>query len=61
MPWVVEARNGIWLPQVGWHLDARFPARRSFVSHAHADHVANHKTSLCSIPTARLIERRYGK
>ncbi len=59
MPWDVQHRNGIWLPQAGWWLDARAPVARSFVSHAHFDHVAAHREILCSAATARLIRARF--
>lgn len=58
MSWEVQFRNGVWLPQVQWWLDARFPAERSFVSHAHFDHVAAHRRVLCSAGTARLLRAR---
>lgn len=60
MAWQITAANGIHLPQIGWHLDAPFPAPRSFVSHAHADHIAAHATILCSAGTARLMRARIG-
>ena len=56
--WEVEFRNGVWLPQVGWWLDAHFPVDRSFVSHAHFDHLATHREILCSQGTARLMRAR---
>jgi Cft2 family RNA processing exonuclease len=56
--WQVESRNGIWLPQINWWLDAHRPAPRSFVSHAHADHVARHGESICTPITAALIRTR---
>lgn len=56
--WEVEFRNGVWLPQVGWWLDAHFPVERSFVSHAHFDHLATHREILCSRGTARLMRAR---
>lgn len=58
MAWQVEFRAGVWLPQVGWWLDAHFPQDRSFVSHAHSDHVAPHGEILCSIGTSRLMQAR---
>ncbi len=58
MAWEVEYRNGVWLPQVGWWLDAHFPVERSFVSHAHFDHIAAHREILCSADTARLMRAR---
>lgn len=58
MSWRVELENGIWLPDIEWRLDARAPAARSFVSHAHFDHMGEHETILCSRPTAKLIQTR---
>jgi Cft2 family RNA processing exonuclease len=58
MAWEIHYRNGIWLPQAGWWLDARFPVDRSFVSHAHSDHIAAHREVLCSAGTARLMRAR---
>ncbi|MBM3872798.1 MAG: ATP-dependent DNA ligase [Verrucomicrobia bacterium] len=58
MAWDVQYRNGLWLPQIGWWLDAHFPTPRSFVSHAHFDHLAAHGEVLCSEGTARLMQAR---
>lgn len=58
MPWRIEQANGFYLPDLDWHLDARKPVPRSFVSHAHFDHMGDHPTILCSRPTAALIEER---
>ncbi len=61
MDWIVKARNGIWLPQIDWWLDAHKPAPRSVISHAHADHVARHGRAICTPATADLIEARSGR
>ncbi len=58
MPWQVEFRAGVWLPQIQWWLDAHFPVERSFVSHAHSDHTALHREVLCSAGTAALMRAR---
>jgi Cft2 family RNA processing exonuclease len=58
MSWDVQFRNGVWLPQIGWWLDAHSPVARSFVSHAHSDHIAAHREILCSAGTARLLQAR---
>lgn len=58
MPWQVEFRAGVWLPQIAWWLDAHFPQRRAFVSHAHSDHIAPHGEILCSAGTSRLMQAR---
>ncbi len=58
MAWEVRSRNGIWLPQIEWHLDAHRPARRAIITHAHSDHVARHGEAICTSRTARLIAAR---
>ncbi len=59
-PWQVTNDRGIFLPQIGWHLDAHSPTARSFISHAHFDHMADHQCTLCSTTTARLLHARRG-
>lgn len=58
MSWQVEFRAGVWLPQIEWWLDAHFPQKRAFVSHAHSDHIAPHSEILCSAGTSRLMHAR---
>ena len=58
MSWQVEFNAGVWLPEVGWWLDAQYPRPRSFVSHAHFDHLAAHGEVLCSAGTSRLMQAR---
>lgn len=58
MAWDLKFDQGVWLPQVGWWLDARLAVDRSFVSHAHFDHLAEHREVLCSQGTARLMRAR---
>lgn len=58
MSWQIEFREGIYLPQIDWWLDARRSVARSFVSHAHSDHIARHREILCSPATARLMRAR---
>ncbi len=58
MPWQVEFNAGVWLPEVGWWLDAHYARPRSFVSHAHFDHLAAHGEVLCSAGTSRLMQAR---
>ena len=57
-PWEVRHRKGLHLPQIGWWLDAQARTERSFVSHAHSDHIARHKEILCTPATARFIHAR---
>ncbi len=58
MAWQIEFRDGVWLPQIEWWLDAHLPQKRSFVSHAHSDHIAAHGEILCSLGTSRLMQAR---
>jgi DNA ligase-1 len=58
MPWEVRHQTGLSLPQIGWWLDSPLPVERSFVSHAHFDHVAPHQEVLCSAGTASLMQAR---
>lgn len=58
MPWDVQFRNGLYLPQIDWWLDAHHPVARSFVSHAHFDHLAPHREVLFSPGTAALMRAR---
>jgi DNA ligase I, ATP-dependent (dnl1) len=56
--WDVQFRHGVFLPQIDWWLDAHHPVERSFVSHAHFDHLAPHREIICSEGTARLMRSR---
>ncbi len=56
--WEIHFRHGIHLPQIGWSLDAQRSADSSFVSHAHADHIARHREILCTAATSRLLRER---
>lgn len=56
--WEVQYRKGVWLPQAGWWLDGQARAKRSFVSHAHSDHIARHEEVLCTPATARFLHAR---
>ncbi len=58
MAWEIKTHHGIHLPQIGWSLDATRRAGRSFVSHAHSDHMARHAEVLCTRATARLMRAR---
>ena len=57
-PWDVQHRKCVHLPQIGWWLDAQARAERSFVSHAHSDHIARHKEIICTPATARFLHAR---
>ncbi len=57
-PWEVSYRKGLHLPQIGWWLDAQMRTPRSFVTHAHADHIARHPEIICTPGTARFLLAR---
>ncbi|HEY1081642.1 MAG TPA: ATP-dependent DNA ligase [Prosthecobacter sp.] len=56
----VSYAQGIYLPEPGLWLDPHFGVERAFVSHAHSDHVARHRSTLCSPLTWELMKERYG-
>lgn len=58
VPWDVQFLNGIYLPQIDWWLDAHHPVSRSFVSHAHFDHLAPHREVILTPGTAALMRAR---
>ena len=58
MAWEIHHRKGVWLPQIGWWLDAQMRTPRSFVSHAHGDHIARHQEILSTATTARMMHAR---
>ncbi len=60
MTWEVREQKGIWLPQIGWHLDAQHSVPQAIVTHAHGDHIARHREVVCTTPTARLMRERLG-
>lgn len=61
MPWEIQSRKGLWLPQIGWWLDAQTSQPRSIVSHAHSDHIARHREVVCTRPTSLFLARRLGR
>lgn len=58
MAWDVRSDNGIWLPQIGWWLDAQKSVPRAIVTHGHSDHIARHREIVCTRPTARFVQER---
>lgn len=56
----VEYLKSLRLPEADLWLDPRQPQARAFVSHAHSDHTGRHEYTLCTAPTARLMEVRMG-
>ena len=60
MSWEVQHQHGVNLPQIGWWLDAQKSQSRSFVSHAHSDHIASHREIIATRETASLMRLRVG-
>jgi Cft2 family RNA processing exonuclease len=60
MSWEVHHKHGVNLPQIGWWLDAQKSQARSFVSHAHSDHIASHREIIATRETASLMRLRVG-
>ncbi len=60
MAWEVKFQRGVNLPQIGWWLDAQKSQHRSFVSHAHSDHIAGHREIIATRETASLMRLRLG-
>ncbi len=48
------------LKRVNLAIDANRPQPQAFVSHAHMDHMAGHQFAVCSEPTAKLYQLRFG-
>ncbi|MBN2426238.1 MAG: hypothetical protein JXR46_11205 [Calditrichaceae bacterium] len=51
----------IFIPDIDLWLDSRRVRDYGFISHAHADHIANHRKIICSPPTADLLKFRLKK
>ena len=58
-PIQVVWNRGIYLPEADLWLDPMRRAERAFISHAHSDHVARHRWTLCSPLTQHLLQKRY--
>lgn len=56
----VSFQRGIYIPEADLWLDPWDAKPHAFVSHAHADHFARHRTVICSEPTAALVGARFG-
>ena len=52
-------QKGLYIPELDLWLDPRSPKPRAFISHAHADHVARHGSTICSKVTAHLLRDRF--
>ena len=56
-------RGGVYLPQLELWLDPHEPhsgAEKVFVSHAHSDHIAEHREVILSAPTSQFMQARLG-
>ena len=54
-------QDGLLLTKARLWVDVRRRQARSFVSHAHADHMARHELALCTPETAQLYQARLGR
>ena len=59
-PIPVRYDDGIHLPEPDAWLDPHGAKGRAFISHAHADHFAEHGETVCSEATRALLVRRFG-
>jgi DNA ligase 1 len=56
-------QGGVLLPKLGLWLDPhewQLGPERAFISHAHSDHMGEHREAILSAPTARLMQTRLG-
>lgn len=56
----VEYREGLYLPDLDLWLDADGARERSVISHAHSDHIAEHRAIIATPETARIFQHRRG-
>jgi Cft2 family RNA processing exonuclease len=57
----VEYRDGLYLPDLDLWFDADGPRDRCVISHAHSDHIAEHRAILATPETARIFRHRIGE
>ena len=57
----VEYREGLYLPDLDLWLDADGPRERCVISHAHSDHIAEHRAIIATPETARIFRHRRGE
>ncbi|HEX8472694.1 MAG TPA: MBL fold metallo-hydrolase [Pyrinomonadaceae bacterium] len=57
----VEYHDGLYLPDLDLWLDADGPRERCVISHAHADHIAEHRAIVATPETARIFRHRRGE
>jgi Cft2 family RNA processing exonuclease len=56
----IQHNRGLYLPELELWLDAERKVDLSVISHAHADHIVNHKKIIATPETARLFALRKG-
>ncbi|HYE16748.1 MAG TPA: MBL fold metallo-hydrolase [Pyrinomonadaceae bacterium] len=56
----VEYRDGLYLPDLDLWFDADAPRERCIISHAHSDHIAEHRAIVATPETARIFRHRVG-
>jgi Cft2 family RNA processing exonuclease len=57
----VEYREGLYLPDLDLWLDADGPRQSCVISHAHSDHIAEHRRIVATPETARIFRHRRGE
>jgi putative mRNA 3-end processing factor len=57
----VEYRDGLYLPDLDLWFDAGGPRERCVISHAHSDHIAEHRRIVATPETARIFRHRCGE
>ncbi|HWS55271.1 MAG TPA: MBL fold metallo-hydrolase [Pyrinomonadaceae bacterium] len=57
----VEYREGLYLPDLDLWFDAAGPRDRCVISHAHSDHIAEHRAIVATPETARIFRHRRGE
>jgi Cft2 family RNA processing exonuclease len=60
LPYEVRYQRGVHLPALDLWIDARTGRDLAVVSHAHGDHIARHRRSLCTEATRRVLALRTG-
>src|ERR1044071_5488945 len=56
----VAYQNGLYLPELDLWFDAEGGRDRCVISHAHGDHIADHRAIIATPETARLFQHRRG-
>lgn len=57
----VEYHEGLYLPDLDLWLDADGPRELCVISHAHSDHIAEHRAIIATHATARIFRHRRGE